>query len=126
MICKDSQIFNEKTKRCISITGTTAKKLYPHAVCTYKNKILNPKSRRCVKRDGKVGIKINSAAKKIQKMTLSRFRLKQLIRSEYDELGLKEFVKQYNKELSKLNDHELYVLLGERRFTNMYLNNILR
>lgn len=124
MICRDSKIFNEKTKRCISITGTTAKKLYPHEVCTYKNKILNPKSNRCVKKDGKIGIKMNSAAKKIQKISISRFSLKQLIRSEYDELGLKEFVKQYYKDLAKLNDHELYILLGERRFSNLYINSI--
>ena len=50
--CKPGKIFNEKTGRCISLHGKTAKKLYPTKVCANKKKVLNPKTRRCVKKDG--------------------------------------------------------------------------
>lgn len=55
--CKDNQVLNTKTNRCVSRTGKIGKSLLKS--CS-EDKVYNPKSKRCVSRTGKVGKKVLS------------------------------------------------------------------
>jgi hypothetical protein len=55
--CKDNQVLNTKTNRCVSRTGKIGKSLLKS--CS-EDKVYNPKSKRCVSRSGKVGKKVLS------------------------------------------------------------------
>ena len=66
--CKENEILNPKTNRCVSKTGTIGKKLLQNTedkITTTgvtkkckENEILNPKTNRCVSRTGTIGRKL--------------------------------------------------------------------
>lgn len=123
---KTKKIWNERTGRCISLNGRTAKRLYPTKVCESKKKVLNPRTGRCVKKEGKKGMEMTKAAKKIQGVVGMRQALMRDIRSEYNRIGPNSFMRQYGREISKLSEHQQLALLGNKRFGEIYLAQLIR
>lgn len=124
--CKPGKIFNEKTGRCISLDGKTAKKLYPTKVCESRKKVLNPKTGRCVKKGGIKGKAMSKAVKKIQGLVGLRQALMRDIRNEYNQIGPNSFTRLYGREMSKLSEHQKLALLGNKRFGEMYISKLLK
>lgn len=119
--CKKDTILNEKTGRCISVSGRRAKKLYPIKVCERQNKAYNPKTGRCVKKEGKKGKEMTKAAKKIQQVVGTRQALMRDVRNEYNKLGANAFMRQYGREMAMLSDYQQLMLLGNNRYSDLYL-----
>jgi len=64
--CKDNQVLNPKSNRCVSRTGKIGKSLLKS--CS-DDKVFNPITKRCVSRTGKVGKKLLSGKMSPKKMS---------------------------------------------------------
>jgi len=64
--CKDNQVLNPKSNRCVSRTGKIGKSLLKS--CS-DDKVYNPITKRCVSRTGKVGKKLLSGKMSSKKMS---------------------------------------------------------
>jgi ankyrin repeat protein len=67
--CKDNQVLNPKSNRCVSRTGKIGKKFLKDLGECPPEKVFNPLSKRCVSRTGKVGKKLLSGKMSPKKMS---------------------------------------------------------
>ena len=67
--CKDNQVLNPKSNRCVSRTGKIGKKFLKDLGECPPEKVFNPVSKRCVSRTGKVGKKLLSGKMSPKKMS---------------------------------------------------------
>jgi hypothetical protein len=73
--CKDNQVLNPKSNRCVSRTGKIGKSLLKS--CS-DDKVFNPITKRCVSRTGKVGKKLLSGKMSPKKMSLKKMSPKKM------------------------------------------------
>lgn len=118
--CKENQVRNPITKRCVLKTSKIAKKLNNLKICP-ENKILNYKTNKCVLKTGKIGKKIinelnNIKYKKLKKIIKKKQinNLNANVNTDVNEILIKN-IKEYfypfvNRVSAKIYDRKLYYL----------------